>query len=79
MRVSRAWRDIIARIQAGYGHDTESPVKPGALAVFCPACPQPEINLPNDWESDKRRWVIIGFLCFLTNTSILAGCIPGVL
>ncbi|KAJ7810017.1 hypothetical protein B0H14DRAFT_3090851 [Mycena olivaceomarginata] len=25
--------------------------KPGELAVVCPACPQPRINLPADWES----------------------------
>jgi hypothetical protein len=79
MRVSRAWRDIIARIQAGYGHDTGSPVEPGDLAIFCPACPQPGINLPDDWKNDERRWVIIDFLHFFTDTSTLAGCIPGVL
>jgi hypothetical protein len=55
MCVSRAWRDIVARIEAGYGHDTEKPVTPGSLAIFCPACPQPGVNLPNDWISDERR------------------------
>ena len=65
MRVSRAWRDIGARTQAGYGHKAESEVSPGALAIFCPACPQPGINLPNDWEKDKQRCVILYILHFL--------------
>jgi hypothetical protein len=55
MRVSRAWRDIIARIQAGFGHCAEEQVAPGDLAIFCPACPQPGINLPTDWKDDERR------------------------
>lgn len=59
MRVSRAWRDIIARIQAGYGHSAGGPIEPGALAIFCPACPQPEINLPSNWREDERRWVMV--------------------
>ena len=78
MRVSRAWRDIIARIQASYGHDTEGVVKPGALAIFCPACPQPGVNLPDGWKNDKRRWVVTDFPHFFTYTSITAGCTPGV-
>jgi hypothetical protein len=57
--VSRAWRDMIARIQAGYGHHPENLVKQGALAIFCPTCPQPGVNLPSDWKTDQRRWEII--------------------
>jgi hypothetical protein len=53
--VSRAWRDIIARIQAGYGHNPEQLVEPGSLAIFCPTCPQPGVNLSDDWKDDKRR------------------------
>ena len=76
MHTSRAWRDIITRIQAGYGYTAEGIVEPGALAIFCPACPQPGVNLPDDWEKDKRRWVIIIIHHFLTDSSTLAGCIP---
>jgi len=53
MHVSRVWRDIVARIQAGYGHDTEKSSTPGDLAIFCPACPQPGVNLPDGWENDQ--------------------------
>ena len=55
MRVSRTWRDISARIQAGYGHHLNEPVTPGGLAIFCPACPQPGVNLPDDWREDVQK------------------------
>jgi hypothetical protein len=67
MRVSRAWRDIAARIQAGYGHNAEEPVMPGSLAIFCPACPQPGINLPDNWEDDGKEWVVAQLLFSLAN------------
>jgi hypothetical protein len=37
---------------AGYGHKTGDPNSPnsGELANFCPACPQPGINLPLNWK-----------------------------
>ena len=55
MRVSRVWRDIWARIQAGFGHSPEEQVKPGSLALFCPTCPQPGVNLPNNWRDDEKK------------------------
>lgn len=30
---------------------------PAELALFCPACPQPGINLPTDWKKDPRDWI----------------------
>jgi len=51
------WRDISARIRAGYGHHPGKPVMPGGLAIFCPACPQPGVNLPEDWRTDNKKWV----------------------
>ena len=50
------WRDLKAQINAGLGHETERVSKPGDLAIFCPACPQPDINLPQGWESDPKRY-----------------------
>jgi len=29
---------------------------PGSLSIFCPACPQPGINLPSNWK-DLPNWV----------------------
>lgn len=29
----------------------------GSLAIFCPTCPQPGINLPENWKSDSNQSV----------------------
>ncbi|KIJ57513.1 hypothetical protein HYDPIDRAFT_104148, partial [Hydnomerulius pinastri MD-312] len=50
MRTSRVWRDLKNRKRAGFGHDRERTPGPGDLATFCPACPQPGINLPERWQ-----------------------------
>ncbi len=54
--MSRQWRNMKARLFAGFGHRQDS-VKPGDLAVRCPACPQPELNLPDNWKEDRERCV----------------------
>jgi CxC2 like cysteine cluster associated with KDZ transposases len=51
MRVSRQWRDLMNRKRFGYGHDQDKKPSLGDLALFCPACPQPGINIPDDWKS----------------------------
>ncbi len=55
MRVSRIWDDMTNRKRAGFGHDKAlaSNPPPGSLALFCPACPQPGINLPPNWENEQ--------------------------
>jgi hypothetical protein len=50
MRISRQWRDLLVRKRFGFGHDIHRIPGPGDLALFCPACPQPGINLPDEWE-----------------------------
>lgn len=55
MRVSRVWRDLSNRKRAGFGHDTQREPGPGELAIFCPACPQPGINLPERWSEIYDR------------------------
>jgi hypothetical protein len=42
---------------AGVGHNgkTTMEVKCGELANYCPACPQPHINLPEKWKDDPNR------------------------
>lgn len=53
MRVVREFRYLRMLKRAGRGHDPDGPqnTQPGGLTVICPACPQPDINLPDDWES----------------------------
>lgn len=56
-RLSREWRWLKQLKWAGYGStqaDITRPT-PGELTLFCPACPQPHINLPSDWEKDKNK------------------------
>ncbi|KAJ7216669.1 hypothetical protein GGX14DRAFT_359106 [Mycena pura] len=53
LRMSRQYRHLQLLKRAGRGHD-EGGVRataPGELALRCPACPRPGINLPSDWES----------------------------
>ena len=57
MRCLRQWRDLQSRRRAGYPLESISSLKPGGLALFCPACPQPGINLPEGWEDDPKKYV----------------------
>ncbi|KAI6137277.1 hypothetical protein F5141DRAFT_1209605 [Pisolithus sp. B1] len=50
MRVSWLWRDLKHRKWFGFGHDAGQDPGDGGLALFCPACPQPGLNLPADWK-----------------------------
>jgi hypothetical protein len=56
-KVSRAWRWMKKLKWAGFGHKAKDAMTPsaGTLAIFCPACPQPDINLPADWKYDPNR------------------------
>jgi CxC2 like cysteine cluster associated with KDZ transposases len=56
-KVSRAWRWMKKLKWAGFGHKAADPMSPaaGELTVFCPACPQPNINLPADWKHDANK------------------------
>jgi hypothetical protein len=64
------WRDLMAQINSGLGHETEKDPQPGALAIFCPACPQPDINLPQGWENDSKRYQLCVF--FITIMLIIS-------
>lgn len=49
----RMWRHLHLLKRGGRGHDPSGAAgtTPGELAVLCPACPYPNINLPDDWRS----------------------------
>lgn len=55
LRLSRQWNNLKLRKWAGYGHKPDDPVSEGGLVNFCPACPQPGINLPDGWEEDPEQ------------------------
>ncbi|KAG6825587.1 hypothetical protein H0H92_003169, partial [Tricholoma furcatifolium] len=53
----RQWRYLRMMKRSGRGHDPSGAVagtKEGDCAVLCPACPQPGINLPPNWEDAPR-------------------------
>jgi len=54
MTISREWNDLSLRKRFGFGHDTTSSPKSGGLALFCPACPQPGINIPSNTSKDPE-------------------------
>ncbi|KAI9432278.1 hypothetical protein H4582DRAFT_1821382 [Lactarius indigo] len=66
LRASRQWRDLKNRIESGLGHQhTGTSANEGSMAIFCPACPQPGINLPDDWRTrynDKPNQLIRTFI-----------------
>ena len=49
----------MARINAGLGHEEKAELQPGSLAIFCPACPQPGINLSKEWNQDPKRYLAL--------------------
>lgn len=55
--ISREWRNLKARQRAGYAYSPPDAIPAGGLALFCLACPQPGVNLPDDWKSDPDRYV----------------------
>ncbi|KAG1828201.1 hypothetical protein EV424DRAFT_1344918 [Suillus variegatus] len=59
MRVSRIWRDLVNRIRFGFAHESDRSPGPGDLALYCPACPQPGINLPSSWKDTYDSWLVM--------------------
>jgi hypothetical protein len=56
-RMSRIWRWMKKLKWAGYAGNAKSvkEVKPGELTIYCPACPQPGVNIPDNWKDDTAR------------------------
>lgn len=53
MRCIRQYRHLKMMMRAGRGNveDGVATTSPGELAVRCPACPIPGVNLPPDWDA----------------------------
>jgi hypothetical protein len=52
LRMARQYRHLLMLKRAGRGHDPSSVMGTGAgeLAVECPVCPNPKVNLPEGWD-----------------------------
>ena len=57
-RMSRLWRWMKKLKWSGFGHNNRrvDDVQDGELAIYCPSCPQPNINIPADWKDDPNRY-----------------------
>ena len=55
MVVARQWRDLKLRLRAGLLYEPEKEIPLGGLVLFCPACPQPSVNLPSNWKEDNEQ------------------------
>lgn len=42
---------------------TDPEIARGKLAIFCPTCPQPGVNIPDDWAQDPKWWLYIRKFC----------------
>ncbi|THH26719.1 hypothetical protein EUX98_g7467 [Antrodiella citrinella] len=58
MRISRQWVYMKLRRWSGavYDFPNDSDAPQGGLVLFCPACPQPGINLPENFREDPDQW-----------------------
>ena len=57
-RATREWRHLTKLMEHGIGH-TLQPPSTGELAHFCPACPQPGINLPGGQDELQERSAVL--------------------
>jgi hypothetical protein len=58
LRASRQWRDLKSRMKSGLGHASEQEKsQDGSFAIFCPTCPQPGFNLPDNWKDKYSSYV----------------------
>ena len=50
-------------MMSGLGHQQDGISQAdGSMAIFCPACPRPGINLPNDWKVRDTQYVTIAYV-----------------
>ncbi|KAJ7231196.1 hypothetical protein C8J57DRAFT_1533806 [Mycena rebaudengoi] len=59
MQTVRQWRNIKMFKRFGRAHDLDGidETADGELALLCPACPQPGINLPEGWRDEPPETV----------------------
>ncbi|KAJ7646891.1 hypothetical protein FB45DRAFT_1019176 [Roridomyces roridus] len=71
LRMARQWRHMQMLKRGGRGHAGSGVdgTKPGELALLCPACPQPEKNLPSDYKNapSHKRFLYALFLALDAN------------
>ena len=62
LRMILQWRHLKLLKRGGRGHDITGAAgtKEGELAMLCPSCPHPGVNLPDDWRNapPDQRFVL---------------------
>jgi hypothetical protein len=56
MRSSRQWRQLKLFKWNGFAHQSQEPTS-GELALFCPACPQPGVNVTLPDNDNASSWL----------------------
>jgi hypothetical protein len=74
MTTSREWHDLLLRKRFGFGHDLDSDPRDGDMALFCPACPQPGINIPSNISKHPPSATILSLLVVCSH-DFVDGCI----
>ncbi len=57
MRCLTQWRYLKALKRGGRGHDKAGAkgTANGELAILCPSCPHPGINMPTEWAAAPKE------------------------
>lgn len=57
IRICREYRHLMMLKRGGRGHEPGGveATKPGELAVRCPCCPRPSVNLPENWGNAPKE------------------------
>jgi hypothetical protein len=69
IRICRQYRHLMMLKCGGRGHDPggAEATASGELAVHCPACPRPGINLPEGWDRASKEDRCVYYLIFTYN------------
>ncbi|KAF9522825.1 hypothetical protein CPB83DRAFT_887328 [Crepidotus variabilis] len=71
LRMTLQWRHLKMLKRGGRGHQLSGVegTKEGELAIQCPTCPHPDINLPVDWREapDGMKFLYMMILCMDAN------------
>jgi hypothetical protein len=67
----RQWRHLKMLKRSGYAHLYNEPEEDQhSCAQLCPACPQPGINLPLDWERAPKEKRLVYYHCHERNNNV---------
>ena len=76
IQVAREWNILQAKKNCGFRPESRGSPGDGELAHFCPACPQPGINLKEGWKDDPNKYVC-AYATDIINNSCSGTCMLG--